>query len=486
MERSPETRTLSDYLRAIKARRWLVIGTTVAAIAASILASVARTPVYKATATVSVRSDFNVTPGQSSFQTSTQGSAGKEAALVVTQPAVLAAASRALGGDRTPSQLQSDVTATAEKDVDAVSIEAKAGTAGGAARIANAVAAAMVQVTFDQQFRLLQGALLGNSSPAQVQSLRTRARAIEPIRITSQAVPPGSPTSPRPLRDAAFAALLGLLLGIGIALVRDALDRTVTDAHDMESTLGFPLLGYVRSDILGTAPVTQNGTMDVAEHLDSFRILRANSQFLGGDHPVATLAVTSPLPDEGKSTVAAWYAYVNALAGKRTILVECDLHRPVVAGGFDLDPSPGLSDHLTGDAEASDIRRSIVVEGPTAQPLSVVPSGTQAPQPTELLASPRFETFLGEIARDYELVVLDCPPLLPVADTLSIVPRVGGVILCIRLGQTTRDQAIAAKDALRRLPERPVGLVLTDSEPGGDYDYSGYPTPSREKAEAPS
>ena len=74
------------------------------------------------------------------------------------------------------------------------------------------------------------------------------------MQITSQAVPPASPTSPKPLRDAAFAALLGLLLGVAIALVRDALDRTVTDPDDLESTLGFPLLGYVRSDILGTAP----------------------------------------------------------------------------------------------------------------------------------------------------------------------------------------------------------------------------------------
>ena len=175
MERSPETRTLSDYLRAIKARRWLVIGTTVAAIAASILFSVARTPVYKATATVSVRSGFNVSPGPSSSQTSTQGSAGKEAALVVTEPAVLAAASRALGGDRTPQQLQSDVTATAERGIDAVSVEAKAGTADGAARIANAVVTAMVQVTRDQQFRLFQGTVLRNSSPAEVQALRNGA-----------------------------------------------------------------------------------------------------------------------------------------------------------------------------------------------------------------------------------------------------------------------------------------------------------------------
>jgi capsular exopolysaccharide synthesis family protein len=483
MERSPETRTLSDYLRAIKARRWLVIGTAVAAIAASILVSVARTPVYKATATVSVRPNYNASPGPPSSQ-STQGSAGKEAAQVVTEPAVLAIASRALDGDRTPQQLQSDVTPTAETDIDAVSVEAKAGTADGAARIANAVVAAMVQVTRDQQFRLFQSAVLGNSSPAAVRSLRKRATG--PMRITSQAVPPGSPTSPRPLRDVAFAGLLGLLLGVAIALVRDALDRTVTDPDDLESTLGFPLLGYVRSDILGTAPASRNGTIEAAEHLDAFRILRANAEFLGGDHPVATLAVTSALPDEGKSTVAVWYAYANALGGKRTILVECDLHRPVVASGLDLDPSPGLTDYLTGGAEASDLRRSVVVEGPTAQPLTVVPAGTPTPGSAELLASTRFEKFLDEVAREYELVVLDCPPLLPVGDTLSIVPRVEGVILCVRLGQTTRDQAIAAKDALRRLPERPVGLVLTDSKPGSEYDYSGYDTPQREEAEAPA
>ena len=118
--------------------------------------------------------------------------------------------------------------------------------------------------------------------------------------------------------------------------------------------------------------------------------------------------------------------------------------------------------------------------------MSVVPAGAPTPEPAELLASTRFEKFLDEVAREYELVVLDCPPLLPVGDTLSIVPRVEGVILCIRLGQTTRDQAIAAKDALRRLPERPVGLVFTDSKPGSEYDYSGYPRPRREEAEAPA
>ena len=331
MERSPETRSLRDYLRAIKAHRWLVIGTTVAAIAASILLSVARTPVYEATATVSVRSDFNL-GDQSQAQSSTQGAAGKEAALVVTHPAVLAAASRAAPRRSNAAAAPgSDVTATAEKDVNAVSVKAKADTAerGRADRERGGGGHGPGHVT--TQLSSLIEAALKSASPATERALRARARAMAPIQIASAAVPPGSPTSPRPLRDAVFAALLGLLLGVGIALVRDALDRTVTDPHDLESTLGFPLLGYVRSDILGTAPASRNGTIEAAEHLDSFRILRANTQFLGGDRPLATLAVTSPLPDEGKSTVAIWYAYANALGGKRTILVECDLHRPVVA-----------------------------------------------------------------------------------------------------------------------------------------------------------
>ena len=390
-----------------------------------------------------------------------------------------------LHGNRTPQQLHGDVSASAVSGVNAADVKATADTADDAAQIANAVAAAMVQVTFNQLVDAYQTTLT-NPTPARVRALRARLRPSQQLRIASAAFPPGSPTSPKPLRDAAFAALLGLLLGIGIALVRDALDRTVTDPDNLESTLGFPLLGYVRSDILGTAPASQNGAIEAAEHLDSFRILRANAQFLGGDRPVATLAVTSALPDEGKSTVALWYAYANALGGKRTILIECDLHRPVVADGLDLDPSPGLTDYLTGGAEASDVRRSGMVEGPTAQPLTVVPAGTPTPGSAELLASARFEKFLDEVAREYELVVLDCPPLLPVGDTLSIVPRVEGVILCVRLGQTTRDQAVAAKDALRRLPERPVGLVLTDSKPGSEYDYSGYDTPRREEAQAPA
>jgi capsular exopolysaccharide synthesis family protein len=229
-----------------------------------------------------------------------------------------------------------------------------------------------------------------------------------------------------------------------------------------------------------------NGTGARGDSLDAFRIIKANADFLAGGEAPNSIAITSALPDEGKSTVAAWYAYVNALAGRRTILIECDLRRPVLAGRFALSPSPGLSEYLDGQIKPTEVLRSIPVEGPTAEPLPIIPGGGPPAQPSELIGSEKFERFLEQVSKAYELVVLDCPPLLPVGDTLSIVPRVEGVILCVRLGQTTRAQAVSARTALSRLPERPIGLVITGLEQGAEDDYSGYETsvtpPERSRA----
>ena len=155
MERSPETRTLSEYLRAIKTRRWLVIGTAVAAVGVSVILLVARTPVYEATATVSVSPNFN----QSQTQPATQGAAGKEAALIATRPDVLAGASQLLHGKRTPQQLHDDVSASAVSGVNAADVQAKADTADDAAQIANAVTAAMIQVTLKAALQPYEAAL---------------------------------------------------------------------------------------------------------------------------------------------------------------------------------------------------------------------------------------------------------------------------------------------------------------------------------------
>jgi capsular exopolysaccharide synthesis family protein len=203
------------------------------------------------------------------------------------------------------------------------------------------------------------------------------------------------------------------------------------------------------------------------------------------------LLVTSAIAGEGKSTVAACLAVTTAESGTRTLLVECDLRKPVLAERMGIKEGPGLSDYLTGHADPRQILQPVagIVErlngsGPTltagqsgSANLVCIAAGRRVPRPAELLASERFRSFLTEVSDVYDTVILDTPPLLPVADTLAIVPDVSALVVCIRLEHTTREQALAAQSALDRLPERPVGLVLTDVRQEGDgYNYGEYAT----------
>jgi capsular exopolysaccharide synthesis family protein len=227
------------------------------------------------------------------------------------------------------------------------------------------------------------------------------------------------------------------------------------------------------------------------QDVESFRILRSNIGFLDVDRPIKSILVTSPLPEEGKSTVAASLATANAAAGKRTLLVECDLRRPCLSDRLAVNRSPGLSDYLAGQASPADIVQVVTLtetgsnayakngdDPPTAEAeagrLVVIVAGSQSIRPAELLGSQRFRSFLEEVGAAYDTVVIDTPPLLSVSDTLEIVPLADSVLLCIRADQTTRDQARAVQDALARLPERTTGIVVTGLKPGREHDYGYY------------
>jgi Mrp family chromosome partitioning ATPase len=176
----------------------------------------------------------------------------------------------------------------------------------------------------------------------------------------------------------------------------------------------------------------------------------------------------------------------SADAGTRTLLLECDLRRPVLAARLGIASGPGLTDYLTAAATPQEIMQVVSrapantprppgQEGPPAEqsPLVCITAGTRSTRPADLLASERFREFLAEVSAVYELVIVDSAPLLSVADTLVIVPHVSAVLLCVRLRQTTREQAGATRAALRRLPPRPTGVVLTDVRDADD-SYFGY------------
>jgi capsular exopolysaccharide synthesis family protein len=274
---------------------------------------------------------------------------------------------------------------------------------------------------------------------------------------------------------------------MALATARGALDRRLLHSSDVTRVLSHPIVGHVRPDALGHAGSLTSGSHGLGSLADpdeeSFRILRENVRYLGAANDTRTVLVTSAMAQEGKSTVAACLAVAIAEAGGRTLLVECDLRRPVLSERFGLRPSPGLTDYLTGNAEPHQILQpvtqpSVISDGNSN--LVCITSGTTAAKPAELLASARFRDFLVEVGGVYDTVILDTAPLLPVADTLGIIPDVPTVLLCVRLTQTTRDQAHAAQAALDRLPVRTVGIVLTNVSEGqeGYYGYYGAALPA--------
>jgi capsular exopolysaccharide synthesis family protein len=469
MEQSPETRTLRDYLRVLRARRRLIIATTLLAAGAALLLALAREPVYEATATISFTADFNA-----QNQSTIPGIGGAEGAVSVTRNDVLKATSHDLDDEFTPEELRDRLQATATPGLNVVSIKATGDSGEEAASIANSVATNVQDVLQAELQRTLRTRAAAATDAESAATLRAQAKFVQPVELVNPADVPEAPTSPKPIRDAFFAGLLGLALGLGAAFVRHALDRRFTDPKDIQARLGSPLVGQIRASALGQAVRSDGETPINEDDLEAFRILRSNTEFLAGDEHLRIVAVTSPLAEEGKSTVAAWYAYASALAGRRTVLIECDLRRPALAERLDLKPAPGLSEYLLGEAKPREVLRSVSVDGPTAESLALIPGGLSATQPAEMLASERFVEFIEQVSKPYDLVILDCPPLLPVGDTREILPHVDAVLLCIRIGQTTRDEAAAAATALGRLPDRPVGVVITGLEQGDEGDYYGY------------
>jgi capsular exopolysaccharide synthesis family protein len=501
---SADSTSLRDYLGVLKARRGTIAAVTLIAVALGLAYSLVKTPTYEAEATIEFSdpaADLPIaTPGAQGPVDFTPDKSAAADSRIVTRDDVVRRVERQIGDDVDATDIEDHVDAAVQPDSNLVAITGTSESADDAALIANAFAqqtrnAARQEARdrFAAKADELDAAIGPGLDPvtrAQYQSTiakyETLAAVADPVEITRPATVPGSPASPKPIRDTILAAILGLLIGIGVAFLRNALDRRIKDSHEIQHELGLPLVGYVRSDALGLAGVGRNGASFVSEDdLEAFRILRTNVDFLAGDDAINSLVVTSALPEEGKSTVAAWYAYVNAVAGRSTLLVECDFRRPVLAKRFGVAPGPGLSDYLAGNVRPKEVLRSVSTQGREGENvLALIPAGENAFQPTEMIASKTFKSFVAQVTKTYDMVIFDSAPLLPVGDTLELMPQVDAALFCVRLGQTTRDQALAAKQAMSHLPERPTGLVVTGVKRGGDDDYYGYYSYSPQRAES--
>jgi protein-tyrosine kinase len=202
---------------------------------------------------------------------------------------------------------------------------------------------------------------------------------------------------------------------------------------------------------------------------EAYRVLRTNLQFLGLDEPLKSMLITSATPGEGKSTTAANLAAVYGQSGARVCLVDADLRRPMAAKLLGQDNWTGLTTALIGEAPLADCLRKTTVDG-----LTLLPSGPVPPNPAELLGSERMSRLLAALEAEFDIVLVDTPPVLAVTDAAVLAPRVGGVVLVIRSGGTDRQAVQRAAQALQAVKARVLGTVLgavKTAERDGYYYY---------------
>lgn len=444
---------LRDYLRLLR-RRWITISAvTVAVVAAAGLYTAIATPIYQSntrlfvtTQTSDSASDLN----QGGLFSAQRVSSYSD--LVKSRDLATKVVER-LDLDMTTSELIKNVHATAVPDTVNLEISYRNPSAGRARAITQSYAESLVDLV------------------RQLEAPSEQADAPIKATIVDAASLPSAPVSPQPIRNLGLGFILGLLLGAGIALLRDLLDTTVKTQGDVEQNTDAPLLGGIAFDGAAKDRPLITALEPHAPRVEAFRVLRTNLQFVEVDNPDKVFVVTSAVPEEGKSTTSVNLAITMAQAGHRTLLIEGDLRRPKATAQLGLDYAVGVTTVLLGKVTLDD-----AIQKHADSDLDVLASGTIPPNPAELLQSNAMAHLLKQIRDRYEMVIIDAPPLLPVTDAALLASQADGALLVVRYGKTTKDQLAQAVERLAQVDATPVGVVLNmvpNKRRSGDYGY-GY------------
>lgn len=304
------------------------------------------------------------------------------------------------------------------------------------------------------------------------------------IKVLNPARPPAGPVEPNIPRNFAFALVLGLISGIGLAFLLEGMDNTVRTTEQAQIISQLPSLGMIplgsRSSVNGTGKrlALTTSSREVVELVtqvrpqsqmaESYRALRTSLLLSNLGSPPKTIMVTSARPQEGKSTTAINSAIVLAQKGVRVLLIDADLRRPSVHKTLGIGPRSGLSNVLTGSATLD----QTITTSPILPNLFVIPAGSPPPNPAELLASTNMRDVLADLRERFDHIVIDTPPTLSVTDAVVLSPRVDAIILVIRSGQTTKQALRRARDILMQVNAHVTGVLLNAVDlTSPDYYY---------------
>lgn len=444
---------LRDYLRLLR-RRWLTIVVVVLACAAGAAVVTVLSPrTYRATTQILVASPQAGGPAGTGVTSSENGGVqsslaplvGSFATLVGTPPSVAAATTAAgLPGSGVAISASSNAAnAVLTVDVDAA-----------APATAEAVAAAFV--------KSFPGVLVRLNQVPDRSSLS--------FTVLTPAALPTSAFRPDPVRNGVIGLGLGLVLGLAVAVAREALDRRVRDSRGLEERLGLPVLGVVPYEY-GDVDLTALSYPD-SRRTESYRKVRTNLLFTGPEGMARSIAITSAVAGEGKTTLAANLAVVCAQAGQRVALVDADLRKPAMHVMLDLANGTGLSSVLAGEANLDDVIQA------HATGVDVITSGPSPRDPSALLESPAFRKLVNELELSHDVVIVDTTPALAVSDAAQVCAACTAAVLVSRLRSTTYDSVKRACTTLERVRTPALGVVAVGHDEDPDAGYRYYYAPS--------
>jgi succinoglycan biosynthesis transport protein ExoP len=486
--------TIRGYLHILRRGRWWVAAFSLLGLGVSLALSLTATRQYAATSQLLVQSTGNV-----NVITGNQGVTSAEVQTelqLVTSAQVQDAVRKNLGSAPGVSAIQVGQT-------NVIALTAASPAPARAARIANAYAKAFVDWSTKTAISNLAAAenqlnsqitaitteigRLPSGSSAQASALSNQeavlkvqlaqlqvagATASTALELITPATAPTSPSSPKPVQDALLGLLAGLIVGIGATFLRDSLDDTLASGEAVERVTAAPLLATV--PMVATwrkraTPVAIAVSDPISQPAEAYRSLRTSLQFSMQDRPMRTLLVTSPSAGDGKTATVVNLGAVFAQAGMNVVLVSCDLRRPGLSQVF----APG---------EHAELSSVLLDEQPLEKALAPVPGvdglwtlGTRAADgnPTELLAGQRMRAVFAELSKRFDLVLIDSPPVLPVADAMILSGYADAVLLIVAAGQTRRAELRRTMGKLAQAGAPVVGAVLNKAAAQDEYSYYG-------------
>jgi len=320
--------------------------------------------------------------------------------------------------------------------------------------------------------RQLYDALYGKLKEINIQA----ALRATNIGLANAALPPAKPTRPNPPLYLAIGLIAGLFFGVSSAFVREHMDDTVRVGLQLHGGGPLPMLANIP-----TSPVSKANLESVSETspllndprsagAESFRSLRTAIHVASHAGRLRSLLVTSPLFGEGKSTVAYNTAIAFALAGKKVLLLDADMRKPIQHQLFDRPCSPGLTDVLEGKATTA----SVIHRHRTVPSLSLLPGGSETSSSAELLESDKFNVLLATLTQEYDLVIADSPPILLVSDARILSEKFGATLAVVRARQTTKTVLKSLASVLELSGSRAVGLVLNGVDTNSIDYFDAY------------